>query len=247
MRVSLRSVPRAAVAGTLALLVAVAPAGASQLVAPSTTAQSTTAQRAPSTAAAIPDPDEYFGFPIGSDGRLATFDKMNTYYKLVAGKSDRVTYEKIGDTTLGNPYAMLTISSPKNLKNLDHLMDINARLADPRGLSDAEAKALARQGQAVLLRAGRHPLHRGGQRAGDAGDRAPDGNGALDLHGRPAGQRRRADGAVAEPRRDASSSTTTSPRPRAPTTPACIPTCTRSTPVTTTTATGSCSPRSSPR
>ncbi len=166
MRVSLRSVPRAAVAGTLALLVAVAPAGASQLVAPSTTAQSTTAQRAPSTAAAIPDPDEYFGFPIGSDGRLAAFDKMNTYYKLVAGKSDRVTYEKIGDTTLGNPYAMLTISSPKNLKNLDHLMDINARLADPRGLSDAEAKALARKGKPFYyVQAGIHSTEVGNAQA----------------------------------------------------------------------------------
>jgi hypothetical protein len=73
MRPSLRSVPRTAVAGTLALLVALAPAGLSQLVAPSASVR-----QAPAAAANIPDPDGYFGFPIGSDGRLATFDKMDT-------------------------------------------------------------------------------------------------------------------------------------------------------------------------
>src|SRR4051794_40262302 len=88
-------------------------------------------------AVGIPRPDDYFGFHIGSDGHLATWDKMVSYFQLIAKDSDRVDYEKVGDTTLGYPYAMLTISSKKNLGDLDRLVAINNRLADPRGLSPA--------------------------------------------------------------------------------------------------------------
>ncbi|SDK94862.1 M14 family metallopeptidase [Nonomuraea jiangxiensis] len=119
-----------------------------------------------SAAAGIPRPDDYFGFRIGSDGNLATWDKMVSYFQLVAGGSDRVTYEKVGDTTLGNPYVMLTISSKKNLDNLNRLVAINARLADPRGLSPAEAERLATEGKPFYyIQAGIHATEVGNSQA----------------------------------------------------------------------------------
>src|SRR5882757_8722279 len=102
---------------------------------------------AASAAPGIPGPEQYFGFRIGSDGRLATFDTMNAYFKLIAQRSNKVDIEEVGKTTLGNPYQMLTITSKKNLDNLDRLVEINSRLADPRGLSPTEAEKLAREGK----------------------------------------------------------------------------------------------------
>ena len=52
---------------------------------------------------------------------------------------------------MGNPYVLATISAPENLAKLEKLIAINRRLADPRGLSEAEAKKLAQEGRAFYL------------------------------------------------------------------------------------------------
>jgi Zinc carboxypeptidase len=122
----------------------------------------------PSAAAApaIPTPDQYFGFHIGADGRLATWDKMVPYFKQIADKSPKVNYEEIGRTTQDNPYVMLTISSKKNLDNLDRLVEINQRLADPRGLNPTDAEALAREGKPFYyVQAGIHANEVGNSQA----------------------------------------------------------------------------------
>ena len=94
----------------------------------------------------IPHPTDYFGFEIGTDGELARYPRILEYLRLLADRSDRVTYERRGTTTLGHPYVMATISAPRNLARLDRLVEINHRLNDPRGLSEADAMALAREG-----------------------------------------------------------------------------------------------------
>ncbi|MGP4020381.1 M14 family metallopeptidase [Saccharopolyspora sp. 5N708] len=123
----------------------------------------------PPTAAAapsIPNPEQYFGFRIGSDGRLAMLDQMVPYFQLIADRSNRVNYEEVGRTTQNNPYLMLTISSKKNLDNLDRLVQINNRLADPRGLSPTEAESLAREGKPFYyVQAGIHANEVGNSQA----------------------------------------------------------------------------------
>jgi hypothetical protein len=100
---------------------------------------------------AVPQPDQYFGFKIGSDGELARYPKILEYFQTIAKSTDRVTYEEIGKTTMGNSYALLRISSPQNLARFDRLVEINRRLADPRGLSEAEAQKLAAEGKPFYL------------------------------------------------------------------------------------------------
>jgi hypothetical protein len=95
----------------------------------------------------IADPAAFFGFPIGADGELARYPRVLDYFRQVADRSDRVTYEEIGRTTMGNVYALVKISSPENLARFDRLVEINRRLADPRGLSEAEAEKLAAEGR----------------------------------------------------------------------------------------------------
>jgi hypothetical protein len=99
----------------------------------------------------VPPPDQYFGFTIGSDGELAAYPKILDYFQLIATQTDRVKYEEIGKTTMGNSYALLRISSPQNLARFDRLVEINRRLADPRGLSEAEAAKLAAEGKPFYL------------------------------------------------------------------------------------------------
>src|SRR5215216_5941115 len=95
----------------------------------------------------VPHPDQYFGFKIGSDGELARYPKILEYFQVLAKQTDRVKYEELGKTTMGNSYPLLRISSPENLKKFDRLVEINRRLADPRGLSEAEAEKLAAEGK----------------------------------------------------------------------------------------------------
>ncbi len=95
----------------------------------------------------VPDPTAFFGFRIGTDGELARYPKVLEYFQQVAARSDRVTYEELGKTTMGNPYALVTISAPENLRRMDRLVEINRWLANPRGLSDADARRLSEEGR----------------------------------------------------------------------------------------------------
>jgi hypothetical protein len=106
---------------------------------------------APAIAQSIPTPEQYFGFKIGTSGELARYPKILEYFALLAKQTDRVKFEVIGKTTMGNDYALLRISSPQNLAKFDRLVEINRRLADPRGLSDADAQKLAAEGKPFYL------------------------------------------------------------------------------------------------
>ncbi len=97
-------------------------------------------------AQAIPTPAQHFGFEIGADGELARYPQVLEYLQLLADRTDRVEYEHRGTTTNGNPYVLVKFSAKANLDRLERLIAINHRLADPRGLPDDEAQALAREG-----------------------------------------------------------------------------------------------------
>ena len=77
----------------------------------------------------IPGPEQFFGFPPGAAGELARYPRVLEYFQLIANTSDRVTYERVGETTMGNDYSLVTISAPDNLVRLDRLVEINTRLA----------------------------------------------------------------------------------------------------------------------
>jgi hypothetical protein len=96
-------------------------------------------------------PDQYFGIHIGADGELARYPKIVEYLQHLAKSTNRVKFEERGKTTMGNPYVLATISAPENLAKLNRLVEINRRLADPRGLSEAEAKRLAQEGRAFYF------------------------------------------------------------------------------------------------
>ena len=102
-------------------------------------------------AAQVRTPEQFFGFKIGTDGELARYPKVLEYMRYLSTSSNRVQYEELGKTTLGNPYVLVRFSSPENLSRLDRLIEINRRLADPRGLSESEAMQLTEEGRAFLF------------------------------------------------------------------------------------------------
>ena len=104
------------------------------------------AQRQP-----VQTPEQFFGFRIGSDGELARYPKILEYLQHLARTTNRVKVQELGTTTMGNPYVLATISAPENLARLDRLVEINRRLADPRGVTDADAKRLAQEGRAFYF------------------------------------------------------------------------------------------------
>jgi hypothetical protein len=100
----------------------------------------------------VPTPAEHFGFEIGADRKLADWNELTQYFERLAETSARVVVDTLGPTTVGNPFVMLTITSPENHARLDELHEIQMKLADPRLVTgDAELEQLLDQGRAVVL------------------------------------------------------------------------------------------------
>jgi hypothetical protein len=106
---------------------------------------------APAAAAPIPSPSEFLGFTVGADRTLADYRQMVAYLRALDAASPRVALTSLGKTTLGEDMVLAVISSEQNLRGLAAIREQARRIADPRGLSDAELDALARQGKVVLL------------------------------------------------------------------------------------------------
>jgi len=102
------------------------------------------------TAQSIPTPRQHFGFTIGDDYQLATYSQTEAYIQKLAAASSRTRYSSIGKTEEGRDQFMLIISSPENLKKLEEYKSISQKLALAEGLTDIEAKALAKTGKAVV-------------------------------------------------------------------------------------------------
>ncbi len=105
---------------------------------------------ATSLAAKITSPREHFGFAIGDDYHLATYTQTEAYFKKLAAESDRVRLVDMGRTAEGRTQWMLVITAPENLSMLSQHQNVAARLARAERLSEAEARALAATGKAVV-------------------------------------------------------------------------------------------------
>jgi hypothetical protein len=99
----------------------------------------------------VTTPKAYFGFEPGADGTYASWDRLVAYYEQIDKESDRVQTRVIGKSTLGNPFLVVTISSPQNLAKVPRFQEIARQLSDPRGLTEQQTDALAREGRAVVL------------------------------------------------------------------------------------------------
>jgi hypothetical protein len=105
-----------------------------------------------SAAGSLQSPEQFLGFKVGADNKLARWDKIVEYMKLAAANSDRVRFRDLGPTSNGNPFIALEISAPETLKNLDRYKKLEQKLYFQGGApTDAERDEVFRQGKLVLL------------------------------------------------------------------------------------------------
>ena len=101
-------------------------------------------------AAQIPTPESVLGHRVGADFHLATFEESIDYFARLDAATDRLELREVGRSSFGRPVYIALISSAENLRNLDRHREIAMRLAHPEGLTDAEARALADEGRALV-------------------------------------------------------------------------------------------------
>jgi hypothetical protein len=108
---------------------------------------------APAAAQNLPNittPQAAFGHPIGEDYFLANYTQAEAYLKTLAAQSDRTKLVEIGKSGFGRSQYMMIVSSPENIKNLEKYRAISERLAKAKDLTDDQARALAKEGKAVI-------------------------------------------------------------------------------------------------
>ncbi len=98
----------------------------------------------------VTTPKQHFGFNIGDDYQLATYTQFVDYWQKLDKESDRMKVVEIGKTAEGRPQLMAIITSPENHKKLERYKEISRKLATAEGLTDEQARALAKEGKAVV-------------------------------------------------------------------------------------------------
>ena len=99
----------------------------------------------------ITSPEAFFGFQLGSDRKMARWNQIVDYFRLLEEQSDKIQVIDMGPSTEGHPFLFVIISSPENLSNLERLREVNAQIKDPRGISEEVINSLVGEGKAIIL------------------------------------------------------------------------------------------------
>ncbi|MGE5813006.1 MAG: M14 metallopeptidase family protein [Acidobacteriota bacterium] len=105
---------------------------------------------APASAQTVTSPKQQFGFDIGTDYQLPNYQQLMAYWQKLDRESDRMRVVEIGKTAEGRPQLMAIITSPENQRKLDRYREISRRLALAEGLTDDQARSLAREGKTIV-------------------------------------------------------------------------------------------------
>ncbi|MFQ5772371.1 MAG: M14 family zinc carboxypeptidase, partial [bacterium] len=101
--------------------------------------------------AQIKSPEDFVGFKVGADKKLFGWETIVDYFEMLQEKSDRVTVQELGNSTLGKPFIMAIISSQNNLLNLAKYKNLQKQAANPRHLSNDDARLLAHESKVVVM------------------------------------------------------------------------------------------------
>ncbi|OQX87402.1 hypothetical protein B6D60_03890, partial [candidate division KSB1 bacterium 4484_87] len=101
--------------------------------------------------AQIQSPDNFLGFPLGADRKLANYHQISEYLSLLAKNSPRIEVFNLGKTTDGNDMIIAVISSKKNIRNLGNIKKQNYQLAHPELLTQQQAENLIQNGKVTAF------------------------------------------------------------------------------------------------
>ncbi|MCE5269718.1 M14 family metallopeptidase [bacterium] len=105
----------------------------------------------PRRAAALTSPDDYLGYHLGADRKLAGLEEIDGYLTKLDQESERIFYCQVGTSTQGRPLNMAVISTEQNMARLNAHRTAVRRLADPRTLSGAAVDSLVAEGKVFVL------------------------------------------------------------------------------------------------
>ncbi|MBL8997485.1 MAG: peptidase [Gemmatimonadales bacterium] len=98
----------------------------------------------------LTSPREFFGHEIGADYVLPNYTKFAEYWVRLSRESDRMELDTIGMTAEGRPQLMAIVSSPENLRNKERYRRIAEQLARAEGITEAQARQLAKEGKGIV-------------------------------------------------------------------------------------------------
>ena len=100
----------------------------------------------------LPTPEQFLGFRVGTDDRIARWDRIVEYLDLAAAGSPRVKVRDLGRSTGGNRFVAVEVAAPETFAALDRFKRLERRLYFQGGPpSEAEREEILRDGKAVVL------------------------------------------------------------------------------------------------
>jgi hypothetical protein len=112
--------------------------------------------------AGIPTPKDILGYYIGAPAKLTYYADILKYYRALAKASPRVKVETIGKSDEGRELVVVWISSDENIRNLAQNRANLAKIADPRGMKEAQVRA-------IMAKTKPHYHFMGGLHSGETG------------------------------------------------------------------------------
>ncbi len=112
--------------------------------------------------AGIPTPKSVLGYYIGAPAKLTYYADIVKYYRALAKASPRVKVETIGKSDEGRELVVVWVSSDENIRNLAQNRANLAKIADPRGMSEAQVRA-------IMAKTKPHYHFMGGLHSGETG------------------------------------------------------------------------------
>ena len=113
--------------------------------------------------ATVPSPLKFHGRIIGQPGELTYAKDIQRYFEALDKASDRVKTWVIGKSEEGRDMVVLVVADEATIKNLDKYKADMAALADPRKVSEGQAKAIIANGKMMYwITSGMHSPETGG-------------------------------------------------------------------------------------
>ena len=103
----------------------------------------------------VPAPDKVLGYVVGTPGRLTHTKDVHRYFRELERASPRVkVFEAPERSEEGREQILVAVGDDAAIARLNRYKEITARLADPRGLNDAEAQKLIGEGKVFYWASG---------------------------------------------------------------------------------------------
>jgi hypothetical protein len=110
----------------------------------------------------IPAPKDILGYHVGTPKKLTGTTMVRRYFEALAKASKRLKIIEVGQTDEGRPCWSAVIGDEATMASLDTYKGYLAKLADPRGMSEAEARGVLEKAKPVYhLTGGLHSSETG--------------------------------------------------------------------------------------